>query len=90
MLNDVVFKCLQSVGVYATEEDLESPMGSIIQDSLMYVSFMVELEQVLGIEIPDELLGGASFNNLRELIDAVSALLPKKGGAEYEEVIAQA
>lgn len=79
MLNDVVLKCLQSMGVYAAEEDLELPIDSIIQDSLTYVSFVVELEQVLGIEIPDELLGGSSFSNLKELIDAVSALIPKEG-----------
>lgn len=79
MLNDIVFMCLQNVGVYAAEEDLELPMDSIIQESLTYVSFVVELEQVLGIEIPDEFLGGSSFNNLKEFIDAVSALIPREG-----------
>ena len=78
MLNDVVFKCLQSMGVYAGEEDLELPIDSIIQDSFTYVSFVVELEHVLNIEIPDELLGGSPFSNLKELISAVSALVPKE------------
>lgn len=78
MLIDKVFECLKNLGIYVDLQDVERPLNSIIEDSLAYVSFIVELENVLGICIPDEFLTSGSFENLNDLVEALNPLLTEE------------
>ena len=75
MLNDKMLACLHSLGVYADDQDMDAPLDTLIQDSITYVSFIVELENTLEIQIPDEFLSAASFDSLNALAQAISPLL---------------
>ena len=62
----IIFDALQEVDILIefSEEDVD--LRDYFQDSVQYISFAVNLEQRLNIEIPDELLSldsMASFHN---------------------------
>ena len=81
MLTDimsVIKNNLQNIGVYANEEDEDIPLDVLIPDSITYVSFVVELERTLQIEIPDEFLQMDAFRNLRELAMVISSLMQQE------------
>ncbi len=77
MLTDimsVIKNTLQNIGVYVNEDDVETPLDVLIPDSITYVSFIVELERALQIEIPDEFLRMDTIQNLNELAIMISSL----------------
>lgn len=60
---------LENVGIYV-DFNTEESITNIIEDSLSYVSFIVELENLLGYEIED------SFLAMEEItIDGLSEML---------------
>ncbi|MCI9414740.1 MAG: hypothetical protein HFJ79_06170 [Clostridiales bacterium] len=78
MLIDKILACLRSLGVYADHQDVDAPLDSLIQDSITYVSFIVELERTLDIQLPDEFIQSSSFGSLSILEKAISPLLQKE------------
>jgi len=70
----VIKNTLQNIGVYVNEDDVETPLDVLIPDSITYVSFIVELERALQIEIPDEFLRMDTIQNLNELAIMISSL----------------
>ena len=78
MLIDKILSCLCSLGVYVDYEDIDVPLETLIQDSLTYVSFIVELEQTLDIQLPDEFLSSSSFGSLRIMAEEISPFLPQE------------
>lgn len=78
MLINKILAVLQSIGVMVDESDMNEPLNILIQDSITYVSFIVELEKAINIELPDEFLASATFNDLNNLVAAINLLIDEK------------
>ncbi len=60
-----------NIGVFIDESDLSGLVSDYIFDSLMFVGFMVEIENIFEISIPDEYLldENLTFENILLIID---------------------
>ena len=66
---------LESIGVFGAETmDEETDLNEWIIDSLMFISFIVELENVFEVQIPDALLQQETISSLRGLADIIFGL----------------
>jgi acyl carrier protein len=68
---------LENIGIYISEEEKESDfnLSDYILDSLLFVTFFVELEKNLGIEIPDIYLSIEKFVSVDAFCISISELL---------------
>ena len=76
--NDVI-EVLNELGI-ETEDIGENDVDltEFIVESIMFISFIVELEDKLGIEIPEELLDINSIKSLNTFSTILEELLKKK------------
>ena len=81
-LRNEILESLYSVGAYIDEKvvdkDADMDIAEFITDSLMFVSFIIELEERLDIEIPDELLSIEAFSSLNGFISLVDEMLKSR------------
>ena len=56
VIKEKVVECMNYLGIVNFEDDINFNVGDYITDSIMFVSFIIELEQMFNIEIPDEYL----------------------------------
>lgn len=75
IIRDEVVQALGNVGILVGEEELGSQsIGEIIPNSLMYISFIVELEQAFDIEIPDEYLDPSKLTSVESIVELIQKL----------------
>lgn len=63
--------CFNNIGVLFDSDEEDFLISDVIEDSLMFVSMLVEIEQEFDIEIPDDYLAKdrlSSFHDLEELV----------------------
>ena len=73
IIKKYIFEILDENGVYVDQSDIEEDLDlrEYIVDSLQYVYFIVELENRLGLELPDEILlyeNLASINGFANMV----------------------
>ena len=71
----IMLSCLNDIGIFLEEEE-DFDLREYIVESLQFVSYILCLEEALGIEIPDELLiydKMTSFNGYCNAIESVYA-----------------
>ena len=77
-LRKEILESLCNVGAYIDdnliEKDTDLDISEFISDSLMFVSFIVELEERLDIEFPDELLSIEALTSLNGFISLVDEM----------------
>lgn len=72
VIYDGISKALNNVGVLISNDELmKENIGSLLPDSMAYISFIVELEHIFEIEIDDEYLNPNRLN----MIDAVAEMI---------------
>ena len=74
-LREIVLKVVPSA-VVSSEEDYERPMSDIGIDSLDSMSFLLEVQERFGVEIPDEAVD--KLSSLRAIAAYVSKQLAAK------------
>lgn len=70
-ITESVKNALDTVGCFVPEGNEDFDLREYLFDSLTFISFMIEIENLLGISLPDEVLNFellASFNGFVELI----------------------
>lgn len=70
-----IIECLNHLGILCDAES-NFLLSDIIDDSLLFVSMIVEIEQEFGIEIPDEYFQPdrlISFSDLVEMVNTLSS-----------------
>lgn len=75
-----IIETLCSVGGYVDEEiienaELDLEISQFITESLIFVSFIIELEERFGIEFPDDLLSIDTLSSLNGFVSLVEELL---------------
>lgn len=69
-----VIKCFEEVGIIINGDEKDIDINSYGIDSIMYISFVIELENKLGITIPDQYLQFDNFSSLNAFSNIVFEL----------------
>ena len=70
-------ECLNNIGVFLDENE-NVMLADVIEDSLMFVSMIIEIEQNFGIEIQDEYLLPDRLTSLQDLETLIRELITTK------------
>jgi len=75
-----IFDSLESVGILLddnirNDETKDINLSDLIEDSVQWISLIIELETVLNMSWPDDLLTINNFDSLNALTTTVCALL---------------
>ncbi len=75
--NQIIYTALTDNGIFADLEELESniDLRDYIIDSYQYVSFIITLEDLLGIEFPDEFLQYDILSSVEGLVAALKNIV---------------
>lgn len=74
-IKEIITQAINNIGLIYTMEELENEIiGDVIPDSITYISFIIELEQVFDIEIPDEYLIPDKLSCIDNIVDMVKLL----------------
>lgn len=77
-MKNKIIECMNNIGVFV-EENLNDncQLSELIQDSLTFITLIVELENTFYIEIPDNYLNYESLQTVDDVVQLVNML---KGG----------
>lgn len=67
-----ILRCLENMGIDVDEEDTN--LSDILQDSLMFISFIVEVEEVFGIQVDDSFLVIDNLKTIRKFAEDMTVL----------------
>jgi acyl carrier protein len=69
--NDVI-ECFQALGIVVEKDNFY--IKDYIEDSVTYVTFIVELEQKFGVEITDEYLGTKALETMQDIVNMIECI----------------
>lgn len=71
-IEEKIIEAFNNIGIFIDiDEANDISIEEILEDSLMFISFIVELEQIFSIEIPDDFLLPeriSSFESIKNMI----------------------
>lgn len=74
MVNRII-SCLKNIGIYVDdEENLDIDINDYIEDSITFITFVVELEREFNIEIPDDYLIPTQLNTISNILNLIKEL----------------
>ena len=76
-MEQLVLDCMRNLGVYIDDTAENLLISDYIEDSIMFISFVVELEQAFDIEIPDSYLAPEKLRTLDDVCQMISLLKEK-------------
>lgn len=68
-----IIACLQRLGFIVDEREENFELQEYLEDSVSFISFIVELESEFDIEIPDEYLMPDSMKTYKDVCAAIEA-----------------
>ena len=77
-----VIQCLENVGVYINPKLIEEDLFIVdyIEDSIVYISLIVELEEMFNFEMPDEYLVTGELETLNDFCNIINMILESEQG----------
>lgn len=83
-MREAIFKALEGIGLFLPDDEKNSDddidLTEYIMDSLQFISFVTGLEELLGIEIPDEYLNPNSIQSSKAFIEILKdEIITQKG-----------
>ena len=76
---------LENIGIFDVDITEEMDLNEWIVDSIMFISFIIELENVFKIQIPDELLQHETISSIQGLADIILKLKENVEDQDSEE-----
>lgn len=73
-----ILMCLNNIGIYVDSLDNEFNIQDYILDSITFITFIVELENMFDIEIPDMYLVPDEFKTIDDVCRVIKHLKDKK------------
>lgn len=84
-----IFEIFDENGIYITESEMQKDIDlrEYLVDSIQFVYFIVELEERLGVELPDEILIYDNLSSLNGFVNMVAGFCEEgsASAAEREE-----
>ena len=88
MLREDILTCFESIGIIPYNDIENFLLKDFIEDSITFISLIVELEQKFEIEIPDEYLifdALKTFDDVVNMIECIITLESKKNDNDYND-----
>ena len=77
-VKNAILKSLDEIGLQVEfSESLDIDLRDYIFDSLSFISFVIELENILSVEIPPEMLTLDHFSSMSNLCEVLNELICK-------------
>ena len=73
-MREKIIECMNNIGIFINENEEECFLSDVIQDSITFITLIVELENTFSIEIPDYYLNYESMPTLDDLVIVVNML----------------
>ncbi len=71
-----LFECFEDAGIFIDEDCPEGiQLNNFIEDSIQFITLIVEIESAFDIEVPDEFLVIANFNTVDSVCDMLTELI---------------
>ncbi len=70
---DNILKALENVGIFIEKPD-EVDLSNFFESSIQFMTFIVEIEDIFQIEIPNELLVFENFTSVEKINDIIASL----------------
>lgn len=70
-----IIEALENIGVFCDCEDDDIQLQEVILDSIMCITFIIELENIFGIEIPDKYLNRDQLSDYKAIENLIYSLL---------------
>ncbi|MHC1748511.1 MAG: phosphopantetheine-binding protein [Cellulosilyticaceae bacterium] len=74
MIKNEIIKCFNNLGIIVEDENENFYIKDYIEDSLAFISFIIEIEQKFNIEISDEYLLADAMSTIDDVINMVKKL----------------
>lgn len=75
-IKEGILKALENIFIFIDPDELDNiNLDEYILDSLQFMSFIVELEDIFKIEFPPELLLIENFNNIEDISTFIEELV---------------
>jgi acyl carrier protein len=69
-----IIECLKNIGIFVDDAD-NFELPEYIDDSVSFLTFIVELERKFEVEIPDNYLSMKELNTLSDVYDLVNMIM---------------
>lgn len=76
LIQNGIIECMKNIGIFVDEAG-DFKIQEYIDDSITFLTFIIELEQKFGIEIPDSYLTMNELNTLSDVRDLINITLSK-------------
>lgn len=81
--NEILTKlvdCFNNIGIDVTYEELEKTedIGKMIEESIVFISLIVEIEENFNIEFDEEHFAGNTFKDIHNLCEGIKSLMNNK------------
>ena len=73
-MKDRIIACLNEIGIFIGAEQDDLLLSELIQDSLTFITMIVELENTFKVKIPDEFLNLGSLQTLDDIVVLIEKL----------------
>lgn len=80
-INAKVTQCFENIGILIENDD-NFTLSEYIVDSLTYMTFLVELEQMFNVIIPDEFLCQEKLQSRQNVVNMIEILLKQSSSKE--------
>lgn len=71
---DKIIEALDNAGVYIKDITGQEKLGDLIQDSLTYVTFVLEIERIFDVELDEDFYSDKVFEStLVEIVEVLTA-----------------
>lgn len=74
-IKNQILICFQNIGIHLLEYKNEIKFSNLVNDSLTFISLMIEIENCFQKEIPSNFMTLDAFDTLKDIFDMVCLML---------------
>lgn len=70
-----VLKCMENIGIFVDVNDYDIVLDNYIEDSIQFITLVIEMENIFNIEIPDDLLTISNFESINKICELLEVII---------------
>lgn len=75
---DAIREVMLHIGLFFEDISIDEDLQQVFAESLIFISFIIEMEQKFNIQIPEQYLNPERIGTLRQLDNILCELIPEK------------